>query len=274
MVQVIKATGHQESFDEQKVLSSINRAGVPHALHQLVLQHIKSKIYEGIPTSEIYRHILEFLGQSEHPFSRSKYSLKEAIMSLGPTGYPFEDFIAKVLQTQGFTTKVRQILSGKCVTHEIDVIAQKDNKTSMIEAKFHNSTSVRSEIHVALYTQARFLDIKEKNHIDTAWLVTNTKTTIDATTYALCEGLKVISWSYPEQGGLRDLIEQSRLHPITILTSLSNTHKATLLNNHIVLCTDIHQNPALIDQLHLSKEEKAKTLAEIAFICSSHISTE
>ena len=160
-------------------------------------------------------------------------------------------------------------MTGKCVSHEIDILAQKDNKTSMIEAKFHNSTSTRSEIHVALYTHARFLDIKEKNQIDNAWLVTNTKTTTDATTYALCSGLKIISWSFPEEGSLRDLIERSRLHPITILSSLSNNHKATLLNNHTVLCKDIHENPALIDQLPLSKEEKVKTLSEIAFICNN-----
>lgn len=268
MIQVIKATGQQEPFDEKKVLNSIRRAGIPPGLRELVLRHIKSKIYDNIPTNEIYHHILEFLGQSEHPFSRSKYSLKEAIMLLGPTGYPFEDFISKVLQTLGFTTKVRQIMTGKCVTHEIDVIAQKDNKISMIEAKFHNSVGTRSEIHVALYTHARFLDIKEKNQVDDAWLITNTKTTTDATTYALCKGLKVISWSFPEQGSLRDLIERSRLHPITILTSMPHVHKVTLLNNHIVLCRDIQENPALIDQLPLSKEEKVKILAEIAFICS------
>jgi hypothetical protein len=268
MIHVLKATGLREPFDEQKVLNSIRRAGIPHSLHELVLQHVRGKLYEDISTKEIYHHILEFLKNSEHPFSRSKYSLKEAIMSLGPTGYPFEDFIAKVLQTQGFATKVRQIMAGKCVSHEIDILAQKDNKTSMIEAKFHNSMSTRSEIHVALYTYARFLDIKEKNQIDDAWLVTNTKATIDAATYALCSGLKIVSWSFPEEGSLRDLIERSRLHPITILSSLSNAHKATLLNNHIVLCIDIHENPTLIDQLPLSKEEKAKILSEIAFICS------
>lgn len=269
LLHVLKATGESEPFNEQKLLTSIRRAGIPSALHPLVLQHIESKIYDNIPTKEVYRHILEFLGQSEHPFSRSKYSLKEAIMSLGPTGYPFEDFIAKILQAQGFTTKVRQILTGKCVSHEIDVIAHKDNKTSMIEAKFHNNPGIRSEIHVALYTHARFLDIKEKNHIDDAWIVTNTKTTTDATSYALCSGLKILSWSFPEEGSLRDLVEQSSLHPITILTSLSRTHKETLLNKHIVLCKDIHEEPSLIDCLPLSKEEKSKTLAEISFICNS-----
>ncbi len=267
MLQVLKANGEREPYDEVKVMSSIKRARIPQGLSTEVLIHVRSKLYDGIPTREIYQHILEFLGKSEHPYNRTRYSLKEAIMMLGPTGYPFEDFIAKILQALGYETKVRQILMGKCISHEIDVIAKKENKTSMIEAKFHNNIGTRSEVHVALYTHARFQDVKEKNLLDEAWLVTNTKTTIDANTYALCSGLKIISWSFPEEGSLRDLIEKSRLHPITMLTTLAQTHKITLLNNHIVICKDIHENPNLLDLLPLSREEKEKTLTEISFIC-------
>ncbi len=269
MLQVLKANGQKEAFSEEKVMSSIKRARIPQGLQSQVLTHIRSIVYDGIPTVEIYQSILEFLGKSEHPYSKAKYSLKEAIMLLGPTGYPFEDFIAKILQALGYTTKVRQIMMGKCVSHEIDVIAKKDNKTCMIEAKFHNNIGIRSQVHVALYTEARFQDIKEKNMLNEAWLVTNTKTTTDANTYALCSGLKVISWSFPENDSLRELIEKSRLHPITILTTLSHSSKVALLNNHVVICKDIHENPRLLDLIPLSNEEKEKTLAEVAFICQS-----
>lgn len=269
MINVVKANGQKESFSEEKVLNSIKRARIPHGLESLVLAHIKSKLYDNIPTGEIYQSILNYLGNSEHPYSRSKYSLKEAIMLLGPTGYPFEDFIAKVLQSLGYETMVRQILMGKCISHEIDVIAKKDNKTSMIEAKFHNNIGTRSEVHVALYTHARFQDVKEKNSIDDGWLVTNTKTTTDANTYALCTGLKILSWSYPEEGSLRELIEKSRLHPVTMLSSITGSQKEKLLNNHIVLCKDIHENPSILDQLQMSNEDKEKSLAEISYICST-----
>ncbi len=271
MLQVLKANGKKEDFSEEKVISSIRRARIPESLQNQVLTHIRSIAYDGIPTVEIYQSILKFLGKSEHPYSKARYSLKEAIMLLGPTGYPFEDFIAKILQALGYETKVRQIIMGKCVSHEIDVIAKKDNKTYMIEAKFHNNIGIRSEVHVALYTQARFNDIREKNMLDEAWLVTNTKTTTDANTYALCSGLKVISWSFPENESLRDLIEKTRLHPITVLSSLSHSSKITLLNNHFVMCKDIHENPHILDILPLSNEEKKKTLAEVAFICNNEI---
>lgn len=263
---VIKKDQTKEPFNEEKVISSIKRANIPESLQYEVLHHIKQKLYDGISTDEIYHHIIEFLGASPHPYSKSKYSLKESIMNLGPTGYPFEDFISDLLMQQGYTTKVRQILNGKCITHEIDVIAKKDNKTIMIEAKFHNRPGVKSEVHVGLYTHARFQDIKEENHLDEAWLVTNTKTTSDCNIYAQCSGMKILSWDYPKNGGLREMIEKSKLHPITILDSLSQANKMILLTNHIVLCRDIYTNPQVLQQLPLSKTDIERVISEVSVI--------
>ncbi|MGH7204447.1 MAG: restriction endonuclease [Candidatus Levyibacteriota bacterium] len=269
MIHVLKADRTREPFSEQKVMDSIKRARIPHSLRGEVLTHVKSKLYEGISTQEIYQHILEFLGQSPRPYIKSRYSLKESIMQLGPTGYPFEDFIARLLESQGYTTRVRQILSGKCVTHEVDVIAEKNGRSAMIEAKFHNSPGIRSEVHVALYTHARFEDVKIRNHVDEAWLITNTKTTIDANTYALCSGMKVMSWDYPYGASLRDWIEESRLHPITMLTTLSQSQKMTLLDNHIVLCKEIFNRPEVVDMLYLSRPDHEKLMAEVSSICAT-----
>lgn len=269
MIHVLKADRSREPFSEHKVMDSIRRARIPHALWGEVLTHVKSKLYDGISTQEIYRHILEFLSTSPRPYIKTRYSLKESIMQLGPTGYPFEDFIARLLESQGYTTRLRQIVSGKCVSHEIDVIAEKAGRAVMIEAKFHNSPGVRSEVHVALYTQARFEDVKVRNHIDEAWLITNTKTTIDANTYALCSDMKVVSWDYPDGNSLRDWIESSRLHPITLLTTLSQSQKMTLLDSHIVLCKELLANPQLLDRLYLSKIDHDKVMAEVASVCST-----
>lgn len=268
MIHVLKANKSYEPFSEQKVIDSIKRARIPHSLRGEVLTHVKSKLYEGISTQEIYRHILEYLNTSPKPYIKTRYSLKEAIMQLGPTGYPFEDFISKLLESQGYKTHVRQILSGRCVSHEIDVIAEREGRRAMIEAKFHNSPGVRSEVHVALYTQARFEDIKTRNYVDEAWLVTNTKTTVDANTYAHCAGMHVISWDYPEGAGLRELIEHSRLHPVTMLTTLAQSQKMTLLENHIVLCKDILHKPELMDILYLSKQDREKLMLEVETVCA------
>jgi hypothetical protein len=78
-----------------------------------------------------------------------------------------------------------------------------------------------------------------------------------------------MSWSYPDRNSLRDLIERANLHPITMLTSLPQSSKMTLLEHHVVLCTDIHQNASVLDLLRLTKEERSRVLAEVAFISRS-----
>ena len=268
MITVIKANGEKEPFSEEKVIHSIVRARIPKHIQDKTLAHVKQKIYDGISTEEIYRHILEFLDTSDQPYAKARYSLKEAVMMLGPTGYPFEDYVAKLFETQGYTTQVRQILSGKCITHEIDVIAEKDQTRAMIEAKFHNRVGIRSEVQTALYTQARFQDIKEKNHLTESWLVTNTKTTDDANAYAACMGMNVMSWNYPEGKSLRDLIEKTKLYPVTILSSLSQANKTELLNNRHVLCKRINEDPTILNSLPISKDERERTIAEAAFVCN------
>lgn len=268
MVNVIKANGQTEPFSEEKLRDSIQRAGIPQNLQQQVIAHVKSKLYENIPTAEVYKHLTEFL--SKEPHLRSRYSLKQSIMDLGPTGYPFEDYVSEVLKAKGYVTELRSVLTGKCVTHEIDVIAEKPNAEKlMIEAKFHNASGIRTDVHVSLYVKARFDDLKEKYKFDRAWLFTNTKITSDALTYALCANMGVVSWSYPQNEGLRDLIEKYKLFPITILSSLSQTQKQTLLENHIVLVRDICKNKTTLDSLALQTDKVNQIHKEAELICKT-----
>lgn len=266
---VTKASGDKEEFSEEKVRESIRRAGISQALQDPILSHIKTKLHEGIATSEIYHHITEFLGKSDQPHFRAKYGLKQAIMELGPTGYPFEDFIADILQTNGYTTEVRVVLAGKCISHEVDVIAQKDGKRFMVEAKFHNNPGIRTEVHVSLYTHSRFLDVAEKHQLNKAWIVTNTKATIDAIVYAHCAGLNVVSWSYPDGESLREMIEKARLHPITALTTLSQAQKTTLLENHMVLCKDLYGKKDILEMLHIPPDQKERIIEEARLVCET-----
>ena len=196
MVKVLKATGEKQDFSEDKIIDSIKRAGIPENLQTKVLSHVKSKLYENIPTNEVYHHITEFI--KKEPGLNLKYSLKQAIMEFGPTGHPFEDLVSAILQTGGFQTQVRTILMGKCVSHEIDVIAEKGNEKLMVEAKFHNAPGIHTDVHVSLYTKARFDDLKDKYEFTQPWLFTNTKITPDALAFALCVGMDVTGWNYPQ----------------------------------------------------------------------------
>ncbi|MBI2621641.1 MAG: restriction endonuclease [Candidatus Levybacteria bacterium] len=268
MLQVIKADGTSEDFSEEKLLSSIRRAGVPSRLHSLVLEHIKKRIYDNIPTYEIYRHIEEFLEENNEPYVRTKYSLKSSIMQLGPTGFPFEVYVAQILKAQGFQTEIGTFLVGKCVNHEIDIVAKSKDKKIFVECKFHNRPGIKSQIHVSLYTKARFDDIRQKHNFSKALLVTNTKITSDALSYALCEGIDVISWTYPEDSSLRELIEKYKLYPITQLSYLSLTQKQELLSRDVVLIKQICENPNFLNQINIPKNKIEEIIKEANFVCS------
>lgn len=272
-ITVIKATGDPEPYSETKVRASIERAGLPDELANQVIAHIESILYENIPTKEIYKHIIEFLYKSTTPSASAKYSLKQAIMELGPSGYPFEKFIAFVLDKDGYSTKTNQIMHGNCVNHEVDVVASKNGEIYMIEAKFHNRPGTRSDLKVALYTYARFSDLvhnsNNESNLTKAWLVTNTKVTSEAIDYANCIGMKIVSWSYPEEGNLHELIEKSHLHPITALHSLSSKQKQHLIENGLVLCNQVAiRNEDYLISFGLNKKNAIEILKEAQDVCS------
>lgn len=267
MTTVIKANGEKEAFSVEKLQKSIARAGIPQDMQDEVVAHVQGELHDNIPTKDIYHHIVEFLGKKGNTFHKAKYSLKQALMELGPTGYPFEDYLSHLLMAEGFTTSVRNILMGKCISHEIDVVAKRGKDTVMVEAKFHNSTGIKTDVQVALYTQARFEDVAEKNHFTKPLLVTNTKATSDVITYAKCVGMDVISWDYPTGDSLREAVETYGLYPITALTHLPKTFQQQLLEQGIVLSKDICANPSLITNLPLSDEDKKHILNEASFLC-------
>lgn len=268
---VTKASGKKEPFSEKKLRRSIKRARIPKYMEDQVAQQIRSVLYPGIQTSEIYQHIIEYLGKSETPHHQATYGLKKAIMDLGPSGYPFEKFVAAVLDRHGYLTQTNLILKGKCVEHEIDVLAEKLGKRYLIECKFHNQSGSRSDIKVALYHQARFLDLqelssqsKEALEFYQAWIVTNTKATTQAISYAKCENMQIIGWNYPSKGSLQDIIENFGLQPITCLSTLSDDQKKSILSQGLVLCSDLLQNiDNYAQELGLRKELKTRLKIEL-----------
>lgn len=263
MVTILKANGEKETFSEQKVLQSIHRAGLD-SISSQILSHVQSKLYDNIPSFEIYRHIIEFL-DSKHPFAKSKYNLKQAIMQLGPTGFPFEDFIASLLVKEGYETIVRTFVQGSCIVHEIDVVAQRQQEKIMVEAKFHNLPGIKTNIHVALYTKARFEDVK-KNNFTACLLVTNTKVTPDVISYASCSGMHIISWSYPEGVSLRELVQRAKLFPITMLTSLSTRQQQELLAQKVMWCSDIVKTPEVLNVFSLLQEKRDQVVQEASYL--------
>lgn len=262
-VLIKKASGSEEDFLDSKFLESLKRCGADPKTAQKILKQLRPFIEEGLSTKEIRRLATRFL-RKESKTASIQYHLKKAILDLGPDGYAFEKFIGKILQVQGFQAINNQVLKGRCVSHEVDIIAV-NNKTLYIECKFHNNQGHKNDIKTALYIYARSLDLKENpnNHFDEYWIASNTKFSQDAIDYAKCVGIKLLSITYPEGKGIADLIKRYHIHPITCLTHLKKSHVKALIKKDIVLCQDLAQKPEVLKQLNLTPSQEKTILNEV-----------
>ena len=268
---IIKSNGNIEDFSPDKIINSLIRSGCSRKQAEKALGHIRTQIHDGMSTDDIHRMALRHLGKVEHKLAL-KYSLKKAIMGMGPHGYIFEQYIAKILSKYGYHTKVGQILKGCCVDHEVDVVAKKDNLVFFVECKYHNHRGTYSDVKTALYIHARFVDIEKairkksdkKNHYH-GWLVTNTKCTGDAVKYASCVKLKIMAWQYPETRNLQYYIEKKKLYPVSILTSIKKKQKEVLFDSGILLVQELIAMDAegIMRILSIGRSATLKILNEI-----------
>ncbi len=154
---ILKEDGTEELFNEEKIKISLLRAGADEKIASSIVNKVKEQLTgEFVKTKDVYRLALGYL-KKRQPLVAIKYTLKKAMMNLGPTGYVFEKYIAKILQEYGFKTQVGKIVKGFCVTHEIDVIAQKDNEYYIMECKYHNNRETKSDVKTTLYILQDFL---------------------------------------------------------------------------------------------------------------------
>lgn len=269
-VVIVKANGQHETFDTEKLRFSLLHAGASEEATEEVVKHLVPDLHHGMTTHEIYKHAFEILAKISKPVARS-YSLRRAVMQLGPSGFPFEDFVAELLRAKGFQAVTRQTVLGGCVPHEVDVVAYNDKKLIMVEAKFHNELGTKSDLKVVLYIKARFDDIGENvfnyghdnRKVTDSWLITNTKFSSTAVHYGMCHNMTLIGWNYPEDGSLQKMIEEAKLHPITCLNSLSQEEKKTLVTHGVVLCSNIKKSPEVLRQLLGEGFDTTAVLTEI-----------
>jgi len=270
-LEVEKYSGEKVKFSISKLRLSLIKSGANKEMVDTIVQKVSDEVYDGISTKEIYNRAFTLL-KGKNRYLASKYKLKRAIYELGPTGFPFERFISRLLKYSGYITETNVVLKGKCVTHEIDVIAKKENVTTLIECKYHNEQGLKCNVKIPLYIHSRYLDVKEnyneQGKLGDGWVVTNTKFTKDAIQYGNCSGLYLLSWDYPFKDGLKDRIDRLGLYPITVSTLLTNIEKQFLLSRDIILCRDLKKDTFFLDQLGVSNIRKKKILSEINKLCS------
>lgn len=271
---VTKANGDLVPFDAAKLRASMERAGADAQLSATIARTVEGKIQSGISTRKLYRMAFALLHKHSRP-SAARYRLKQAIMDLGPSGFPFEQFVSRILAQDGYHTQVGMVVQGKCIAHEVDVLADKETHRYLVECKYHNTPGRICDVKVPLYIKARFDDIAESwknepgngDRFHQGWVVTNTRFTGDALQYGRCAGLRMVGWDQPEKGSLKERIDRSGLYPLTCLASLTKAEKERLLADGLVLVRDLLA-PSVDLSKYMIKAPRASTvLREAADLC-------
>lgn len=269
-ITITKSTGKQVVFSIEKLRNSLRRSGADEATVKEIVSVVRDELYQGISTKSIYNRAFALLKKKKLVFA-SKYKLKKAIYELGPTGFPFEQFLATLLEHSGYEVRVGQFMKGLCVSHEVDVIAKKDGEHILIECKFHGDPSRKCDVKVPLYINSRFKDIlayQRKDQPNQCWVATNTQFTQDAIDYGQCMGLHLLSWDYPADHSLKERIDHLGLYPITVSELLTKREKQFLLSRDVVLLKQLHKDAFYLDHLGISEQRKERIMQEVKMLCN------
>lgn len=245
-IKVINSLGEEELFSERKVLRSLKKAGANSAIAWRVIGNLKSQLYQGIPTAEIFKIARQEL-KKEEPAAALKFNLKQAIRNLGPDGFSFEKYIKEIFENYGFSAKINQFIPGRCLTYETDIVADNGKVIYFGECKYRHYPGERVDLGVGLKLFATFLDVQEdyfKKQINEGrkvapLLITNAKFTTQIIKYAKCRGIRLLGWNYPQGEGLETMLEKNKLYPITILPSFRSYMNAAFGEAGIMLASDL-----------------------------------
>ena len=269
-MKVTKFSGEIVDYDQSKLVRSLKKSGANDVVVSEILNIIEPQLYDGISSKKIYKLAYQLLKKNCSNVHAARYNLRTALLGLGPAGFYFEKYIAKIHEYLGFDTTTNVILNGTCVSHEIDVVLLKDEKIKIIECKFHSSNDAKSDVKIPMYILSRFNDLKDRDfqlfgktrQIKSCLIVTNNKFTEDALKFGNCSNLELLSWDYPEKNGLRELIDKLKFYPVTCLTTLTQVEKEKLLAVEIITVKELVEQNDWLEKLEISKPRIRRILAE------------
>lgn len=267
---VRKESGELIAFDIEKLRYSLSKSGASPIEVQEVIERMQPLIHDGMTTKAIYKQAFNLLKRVNGTFA-ARYSLKRALRDLGPAGYYFELWISKFLQSYGYITDENQLIKGKAVTHEADVVALKDNVLHWIECKFRNTIDAKISVTTPMYLLSRVNDIKGiefelcggKHAFQQGWLITNAYLTADSIAFGEFYGIKMLSWDYPAKKSIKHLVDRMALYPITCLTTINQKEKQFLMENNVLLVKDLHANLELLGREIFNPRSKSKIVKEV-----------
>jgi hypothetical protein len=244
MVFVTKVRGITEEYDHSKVVQTCLRLHSTREIAEKVADRVEAKLYDGISTKEILRMIYRYLSENR-PQLEYEVDLRKAI-SLLRSKPDFEIYVRKLLSEHGYKVEGPLIIRGRCVEHEIDAIATKDEETTYVEVKHHLWPNTYTGLDVFLEANSIFEDLVSGNKPDSnrilfnkALVVCNTKLSNHARRYADCARIMYIAWKSPPAASLEKMIEEKRLYPITSIGTLDNKTEAKLADAGVLLLRDL-----------------------------------
>lgn len=275
-MKVKKHSGEIVSYNRGKLVSSLQNSGATKEVAEQIIQEVESQFYNGITSREIFKIAFKKL-KSYSKAHAARYNLKNGILKLGPAGFYFEKFIARIFELENYQTVTNVFLEGNCISHEIDLIVKKESHLAMIECKFHGSQEAKTDVKVPMYILSRFNDVKNINYtvfnqnenLNKCWLVTNNKFTSEAIKFGECSGLNLLSWNYPLGKSLKDLVSKYNVYPITCLTTLTQAEKEILLLENILTVHDFIHVRKHNSKLKLSQNRLKNIIKECTQLLNS-----
>ena len=271
---VIKSSGEEELFSWKSIYDSARGVGATREIAVEIADQIKLEITGRIDTAKIRRRVSQMLKKRDLG-SAMRFNLPEAMRRLGPTGFPFENYVGRIFESQGFQVRIGARIRGYCVGHEVDFLAWNKELLYLGECKYHNRRGIKVDLPTTLLYAARFNDLEKGNFTQKkikagrrvkSILVTNTEFTQEAIKYFNCIGKSLWGWKYPARRGIERMIDEEGIYPITILPSLSSSHLIDLFcQRKMMLAKDVLESDHR--ELMIKKDlfDKIQTEAKILF---------
>ncbi|RLZ06542.1 PDDEXK family nuclease [Faecalibacter macacae] len=268
-MKVTKFNGELVDYNPKALKISLTKSGATKDEVEEVFDLMTPDIFDGIKTQDLYTLAFENLKKYRSSYA-ARYSLKKALRDLGPEGYYFEKYIKRLMISAGFNAINSQTVQGTAVTHEIDVVTEKDGKLYFCECKFRNDVDAKISVTTPMYFMSRMIDVCDHEYTffnktlkpTKGFLITNAYLTSDSVNWAAHYNVGMISWNFPEKMSLKYLIDNLAIYPITCLTTLNEEQQKELMKEGCLLVQDIIEKEDYLLSLHLEDSLVAQLVEE------------
>ncbi len=244
-MKIIKSSGERVDYDPQKIRETLLRTGADEKLVDRVVDRVSKRVTRDMATKRLFSIVRRELRRENRSLAQ-RYNLRNALIKLGPAGFKFEKYVSSILNAYDYAANVPdKDLVGLCVNHEVDVIAEKDGRRIMIEAKFRNRFGDKVRLKDTMATWSRYVDLLDGSrqngscpHLDEVWIVTNGSFSDRSLQFGICKGIDMVGWSTKEHS-LATLVDHASLYPITVIDGLRQWELDKFADIGLMLCREV-----------------------------------